>query len=168
MSGIITRSLPYKNSRIWEFQFGILETMLPRRWWIVGAYCWALMDTYLNLKHLSVDVVYSHTISCVLMHYLNHTHSPLWYAYFSWSLIIGPFWAPCRRPFLGQQRQSKDYDPFRCIFSWICLKMKMASVVPCTSIKPNCISSTFITFRMISLITRSTTVNICSVSFAPQ
>ena len=53
-------------------------------------------------------------------------------------------------------------------FSQICLKIKMASVVPHPGINPNYKSSTFTTSRMTTSIIHSTTFNTCSISFRSQ
>ena len=143
-------------------QFGIIEAMLAGRWWIVGVLvlsfdghllepwthhytsCFSLQD-FLHFDALSEPHIQS-TLVCLL----------------SLKPTIGSFRAPCRRPFLGQKMQNKDCD------SWICLKMKMASVLPRPGINPNYMSSTFTTLRMITSIIRSTTFNICFVSFRPR
>ena len=78
---------------------------------------------------------------------------------------IGPSWAPCQKPFLDQEMQSKDHDSFQCIFPKFYLKMKMAAVVPRPDINPKCMSLTFTTSRMIISIICSTTFNAYSVSF---
>ena len=101
------------------------------------------MDT-LNLDHITVRVVYPHTTSCILIH-LNHTHNPLWYAYLK--STIGPFWATWPRS--GSANSKLRLRFFPIYFSWISVKMKMASVVPRPGVKQNHMSSTFTTLGVL-------------------
>ena len=60
---------------------------------------------------------------------------------------IGPFWATCRRS--GSANAKLRLRFFPMYFSWISVKMKMASVVPRPGVKPNHMSSTFTTLGVL-------------------
>ena len=142
MLAIITRSSAYKSSHgysVWNSQGNTSKTMMDSRglstepWWTPT---WTLNTPLYELFILTGLLAFWYiiwttcTIHSDMLTFLKAYHKT----------FLGPHW----RPFLGQQMQIKQRF-FPMYFSWICLKMKMASVVPRPRIKSDSTSSTFTT-----------------------